>query len=77
MLFDMLVVQSLTVAASRPDLDVQRCDSQLLAARCDVLGCQHGRVGRGLVSIGLDLHATSYAHNSFAPADSNSVNFSI
>ena len=34
-------------------------DAELLAAGCNVLGSQHGSVGGGLVTIGLDLHATS------------------
>lgn len=31
---------------------------KLLAAGSDVLGSQHGSVGGGLVTVGLDLHAT-------------------
>lgn len=34
-------------------------DAKLLAAGSDVLGSQHGSVGGGLVTIGLDLHTTS------------------
>lgn len=34
-------------------------DAELLAAGSDVLGSQHGGVGGGLVTVGLDLHATS------------------
>ena len=30
-----------------------------LAASSNILGCQHGGVGRALVTVGLDLHATS------------------
>lgn len=44
---------------SGPDLDVEGSDAELLAAGSDVLGSQHGGVGRGLVTVGLDLHATS------------------
>lgn len=33
-------------------------DAELLAADGDVLGSQHGGVGGGLVTVGLDLHAT-------------------
>jgi len=34
--------------------------------RTDVLGRQHGSVGRGLVTIGLDLHAASDTRDGFA-----------
>jgi hypothetical protein len=34
--------------------------------RTDVLGRQHGSVGRGLVTIGLDLHATGDTGDGFA-----------
>lgn len=46
------------VATSAADLDVQRSDADLLAALSDVLRGKHRRVGRGLVTISLDLHAT-------------------
>lgn len=42
-----------------PDLDVEGGDAELLAAGGNVLGSQHGGVGRRLVTVGLDLHATS------------------
>jgi len=38
---------------------VKSVDAKLLAAGSDVLGSQHGSVGGGLVTIGLDLHTTS------------------
>ena len=44
---------------SGPDLDVEGSDAELLAAGSNVLGSQHGGVGRRLVTVGLDLHATS------------------
>jgi hypothetical protein len=34
--------------------------------RTDVLGCQHGGVWGGLVTIGLDLHATGDTGDGFA-----------
>lgn len=43
---------------SGSDLDVEGSDAELLAAGGDVLGSQHGGVGGGLVTVGLDLHAT-------------------
>lgn len=52
--------------ARRTDLDVQRIDSQLLAPGSDVLGCQHGGVGRRLVTISLDLHAARHSADGFA-----------
>lgn len=44
--------------ARRADLDVQRGDAHLAAARGDVLRGEHGRVRRGLVSVRLNLHPT-------------------
>jgi len=37
---------------------VQSVDSNLLASGGDILGSQHGGVGRRLVTIGLNLHST-------------------
>jgi len=37
---------------------VEGSDAKLLAADGDVLSGQHGGVGGGLVTVGLDLHAT-------------------
>lgn len=41
-------------------------DAELLAAGGDVLGSQHGGVGGGLVTVGLDLHTTSDTGNGLA-----------
>ena len=41
-------------------------DAELLAAGSDVLGSQHGSVGRGFVTVGLDLHASCYTSDCFA-----------
>jgi hypothetical protein len=38
----------------------------ILTVRTDVLGCQHGGVGGGFVTVGLDLHSTSDTGNGFA-----------
>lgn len=54
------------VATSGTDLDVQGGDAQLLAARSDVLGSQHGGVRRRLVTVSLDLHATGDTADGFA-----------
>ena len=51
------------------DLDVQGVDAELLAAGCDVLSSQHGSVGGGLVTVGLDLHATSNTGDGFTTAE--------
>ena len=48
------------VAAGGPELDVQSGDAKGLELLRDVLGGQHGGVGRGLVTVGLDLHATGH-----------------
>lgn len=40
--------------------------SELLRKRTDVLGSQHGSVGGGLVTVGLDLHATGHTGDGFA-----------
>lgn len=50
---------------SGTDLDVQSVDAELLAAGGDVLSSQHGSVGGGLVTIGLDLHSTGDTGDGF------------
>lgn len=54
--------------ASSTDLDVQSSDTELLAASSDVLGSQHGSVGRGFVTVSLDLHTTGDTADGFATA---------
>lgn len=44
-----------------------------ISLRTDVLGCQHGGVGRGLIAIGLDLHATSHTGDGFAAGEIGDV----
>lgn len=51
---------------SGTDLDVKGVDAQLLASRSDVLSSQHGSVGGGLVTVGLDLHTTSHTGDGLA-----------
>lgn len=53
---------------SGTDLDVEGSDAELLAAGRDVLGSQHGSVGRRLVTVGLDLHTTSDTADGFTTA---------
>lgn len=43
-------------------------DAELLAAGGNVLGRQHGSVGRGLVAVGLDFHAASDTADGLAAA---------
>lgn len=45
---------------------MQGGDAELLAAGGDVLGSQHGGVGGGLVTVGLDLHTTGDTANGLA-----------
>ena len=45
---------------------MQGGDAELLAAGGDVLGSQHGGVGGGLVTVGLDLHTARDTGNGFA-----------
>lgn len=55
-----------TVTTSGTDLDVEGSDAELLAAGRNVLSSQHGSVGRGLITIGLDLHTTGNTADGFA-----------
>jgi hypothetical protein len=48
-----------------------------LCLRTDVLGCQHGGVGRGLITIGLDLHATSDSGDGFTARQIGDVDESV
>lgn len=57
-----------THTTSGTDLDVEGGDAELFAASRDVLGSQHGGVGRRLVTVGLDLHTTGDTADGFAAA---------
>ncbi len=46
---------------------MERSDSQCLDLLSDILSGQHSGVGGGLVSVGLDLHTTGDAAQSFTP----------
>ena len=48
-------------ATGRTEFDVKGSDTDLLASRSDVLRGKHGGVRRGLVAVGLDLHAAGDA----------------
>lgn len=52
--------------SSGADLDVEGVDAELLAADGHILGSQHSGVWGGLITIGLDLHATSDTGDGFA-----------
>jgi len=45
---------------------VQSVDTEFLAADGNILSCQHGGVWGGLVTIGLDLHASGNTSDGFA-----------
>lgn len=54
-----------TVATGGTELDVKGIDTQLFATDSNVLCGKHGSVRGGLISISLDLHAPSDAHQGF------------
>ena len=54
------------LTSSSTDLDVEGVDAKLLAANSDVLGSQHSSVWGRLVTVGLDLHASSDTGDGFA-----------
>lgn len=56
------------VTTSGADLDVQGINVEFLAAGGNILGGQHGGVGRGLVTVSLDLHTTGDTGHGFATA---------
>ena len=45
---------------------MQRIDPQFLAPGSHILSCQHSGIRRGLVTIGLDFHATGDTGDGFA-----------
>ena len=57
------------LTTSGTDLDVEGRDANLLAADSDVLSSQHSGVGRGLVTIGLDLHTAGNTDDGFATTE--------
>merc|ERR1712233_244182 len=57
------------VATGGPDLDVQSSDAQLLASSSNVLSGQHSSVWGGLVTVGLDFHASSNSADGFAAGE--------
>lgn len=61
------------VSASGSQLDVKSSDSELLASDGNVLGSQHGSVGRRLVTVSLDLHSSCDADKSFTASEIGDV----
>lgn len=60
------------ITSGSTDLDVEGVDAKLLAADGNILGSQHGSVRRGLITIGLNLHATSDTGDGFATTENPS-----
>merc|ERR1719316_817065 len=60
-------------ASCGTQLDVQRCDSQLLATCSNILRSKHCCVRRGLIAISLDLHATSYTDDGLSATEVSDV----
>lgn len=53
---------------------MQSVDAQLLATSSNILGSQHGGVGRGLVTVSLDLHTTGDTADGFTAGQIGNVN---
>jgi hypothetical protein len=68
---ELLAAGGYTVSAAYPN--IPSCE----IVRTDVLGRQHGSVRRGLVTVGLDLHATSDTRDGFAARQIGDVDESI
>mmetsp|Transcript_30083 Transcript_30083/g.59742 ORF Transcript_30083/g.59742 Transcript_30083/m.59742 type:complete len:203 (-) Transcript_30083:10-618(-) len=62
------------VAASGADLDVEGGDAEGLALLGDVLGGKHRSVGGGLITVSLDLHATSDTDEGLTAGEISDVN---
>jgi hypothetical protein len=56
---------------------VQGSDADFLAAGGTVLSGQHGGVGRGLVSVGLDLHTAGDSDDGFLAGEISDVDESV
>ena len=54
-----------SVTPSSSDLHVDGGNTQLLGSDSSVSGSKHGGIGRSLVTVSLDLHATSNTHKCF------------
>jgi len=67
----------LALATSTTNLDVDGRDAKLLTTSSHVLSGKHGGIWRGLVAIGLDLHATSHTDESLAAGEIGDVDESV
>jgi len=56
---------------------VEGGDAELLAPDGNVLGGKHGRVGAGLVAVGLDLHTASDTDEGLAAGEVGDVDESV
>jgi hypothetical protein len=65
------------VTTSGTELDVKGGDTDFLALGSDILGSQHGSVGRSLVTIGLDLHTSGDTRDGFATGEIGNVDEGI
>jgi len=66
-----------SISTSSSKLDVHCSNVELLEAVDDVNGCLHGRVGRALVAVCLDLHASSDTGEGFAASEIGDVDESV
>nr|ACR34455.1 unknown [Zea mays] len=62
------------VASSCTKLNVQRGDTELLATLCNILSSKHSSIRRRLITISLNLHATSDPNQSFPPRQISDMN---
>jgi len=63
-----------SLATCPTDLDVQSSNSKLFTTSRDILGSEHRRVRRGLISVSLHLHATGDTHESLASSQVSNMN---
>ena len=53
------------ISSCGPEFDVEGSDAQCLASLGYILGSQHGSIWRGLISVSLHVHPTSYTAGGF------------
>jgi hypothetical protein len=59
-------LEAADLTSSSTNLDVESVDAQFLASDSNILSSQHSSVWGGLVTVGLDLHASSHTSDGFA-----------
>jgi hypothetical protein len=67
------MIEDEVITSSSADLDMERSDAEFFALGGDVLGSQHGSVGRGLVTVRFHLHAAGDAADGFATGEISHV----